>query len=249
VRSNDGQISPTEAASRRKPRRTLRDGHRRHGFGPEQRLPAFEHAPGITGQIGGGAEQPGMGRQSAHPAGCRIVNDAADDGVPFPFGRSDPGTQRRIRKPAGFRSCPSGSPDFPAGERIESFPGDAADEFPEQVEVQIAVDHLCTGRRLRLAFANPPNGRVIAGREKRRSRDAGSQSRRMGQQLADGDRFLAVPGELRQVGVTGASSDTRPCSTNLMISGVVATTSVSDAKSKIVSSVIASFFGSRARRP
>ncbi len=48
---------------------------------------------------------------------------------------------------------------------------------------------------------------------------------------------------------TGSVSRMRPSSTSIMTAGVVATTFVSDARSKIVSRVIGSGEGSIARRP
>jgi len=48
---------------------------------------------------------------------------------------------------------------------------------------------------------------------------------------------------------SGSSSETFPCSARRRIAGVVATTLVSDATSKIVSSVMSSWRGTRLREP
>ena len=74
--------------------------------------------------------------------------------------------------------------------------------------------------------------------------EVGPQTGRVRHQVMDGDGGLAVLAELRnERGDADRSAGCRPCSTSCITLVVVATTLVSEARSKIVSSVIASRAG------
>jgi hypothetical protein len=69
------------------------------------------------------------------------------------------------------------------------------------------------------------------------------------EQIANRDPLLAVLAELGDERRNRIGQPDAPCSTSIITAGVVATTFVSDARSKIVSSVIASRDGTTARSP
>ena len=218
---------------------------------------AGEQHPAEARQVGRGAEQTRMSGDAVHPARSWIVHDAAQERVgpaarpgqrPARLGRRDARAPRFGRKK--LVSCIAERfEDVRLRVSVEALAAHAADDVAEQKEVDVAVDEALARRGGRHFFDRAAN-RFVGAVELDLEIEIGTEPRRVRQQVPDRD--AAPCRTCRSRGCTARpdrSGGCRPSSTSFITLVVVATTLVSEARSKIVSSVIGSGAGATARRP
>ena len=163
------------------------------------------------------------------------------------LGRSDP-----AQHDSGRRECGVGHAerrkDSVVRETDRAEAAHATDDVAQQEEIDVAVDEARARRRCRHFFDGEGDG-GIRSRPRLRQIDVGAQTRHVRQQMADRDVSLAVALEARNEGGDAVVQPILPSSISIITLVVVATTFVSDARSKIVSSVIGSAGGTTARWP
>ena len=201
-RSGVGRIEvPAQAAAGGHVGRRLHRSHQPHRFGPKHADPVefalVQHHATVPGDIGRGGEQSGVARHTAHPPRARVVHHAAHrpaildlrrgDARQLGLGRIEPGvlhSQRAVY--------------LPRQKLIERLAGDAAHHLAQEDRSRVAVDELLARTRAQLLGARKRNGRFRAapvGLEV----DVRTQTRGVGEELADGDGLFAVALELGQV--------------------------------------------------
>ena len=184
-----------------------RDGERRENPHVIERPSAQQH-PAETGQVTGGAEQPGMTGHPTHPPRRRVVHTTAQhDGAVAAAGpgqrrarfrRRDPRSQRRGWIEPGVPH-PERPKDSVARELVEGLTGHPPDDLPEHEEVDVAVDKPLAGTRLRHLVGRAGDRRVGA-LEDLFQGQIWTQPGYMGQQMLDRDPVLAVTRKFGQVG-------------------------------------------------
>jgi len=204
-RGEGGIDVPTEAAERRHPGGLLGLGGESNAFRGQQALPvgrlsASEEQETKFGEVVGGGEQASVAGDSAHSAGARVVDDAAEQAaaaraglrafgqVDF-FGGGDAGVPRgrglesRVAHLQRVEEC------F-LGEYVEGFAGETMHDLAEQNEVAIAVNENHARWRDGLGVVNPSQdlfGGCVVGRLGDRRKAAG-----VGHELANGDLVFAI---------------------------------------------------------
>jgi len=191
--------SPGRAASGRRASARWSSGARSPaGAGANRPIRLRSAAGGIAGEVGDGGEQPGVSGHPAHAPRPRVMDDARNGWPPRPLSaRCARAWCVRIEAGVGH---PQRTEHLPATNRSSGSPVTRRTTSPSRIgPVSLYTTRSPAGDQ---GFRAAQPDRFVVPGPVRFQTDVRSQARRVGEQVADGDAFLAPPVNSRRYWLT-----------------------------------------------